>query len=43
MFLDVTKAREQLGYEPGFTLSEWMDRTYRWFLDQRERSETLPL
>lgn len=40
MFLDITKARKQLGYEPKFVLSKGLERTYRWFLDQNERSTT---
>lgn len=43
MFLDITKARKQLGYDPKFRLSEGLERTYSWFLDQSERSRAQSL
>src|SRR5262249_2856095 len=33
--LDISRARQLLGYEPRVSLSEGLDRTIRWYLEQR--------
>lgn len=36
MFLDITKARTLLGYEPGVSLREGLEETCRWFISNSE-------
>jgi GDP-L-fucose synthase len=37
--IDVTKATEELGFRPRFTLEEGLTRTLRWYRDSRPRSQ----